>query len=70
MSVDPRLRRPRKRADLRAHGEPYRWAMGGALALGILFIVGFLLLVFWNGITTFWPGPIAVVELADDHRVG
>jgi phosphate transport system permease protein len=43
--------------------------MGGALALGILFIVGFLLLVFWNGITTFWPGPIAVVELADGSRL-
>jgi phosphate transport system permease protein len=62
-------RRPRKRADLRAHGEPFRWAMGGALALGILLIVGFLLLVFWNGVTTFWPGPIAVVELADGSRL-
>jgi phosphate transport system permease protein len=43
--------------------------MGGALALGIVFIVGFLLLVFWNGITTFWPGPIAVVELTDGSRL-
>jgi phosphate transport system permease protein len=62
-------RRSRKRADLRAHGEPFRWAMGGALALGICLILGFLLLVFWNGITTFWPGPIAVVELADGSKL-
>jgi phosphate transport system permease protein len=62
-------RRSRRRADLRAHGEPFRWAMGGALALGIVFIVGFLLLVLWNGITTFWPGPLAVVELTDGTRI-
>jgi phosphate transport system permease protein len=57
--------RARRRADLRAHGEPWRFAMGGALALGILLVVGFLLLVVWNGITTFWPRPIDVVTLAD-----
>jgi phosphate transport system permease protein len=60
------VRLPRaRRADLRAYGEPWRFAMGGALALGILLIVGFLLLVAWNGISTFWPGPIARVTLAD-----
>ena len=69
MSAAPPARRSRKRADLRAHGEPFRWAMGGALALGILFIVGFLLLVFWNGVTTFWPGQIASVRLADGTRL-
>jgi phosphate transport system permease protein len=53
----------RERADLRAHGEPQRWAMGGALALGVLLIVGFLLLILWNGFATFHPGPIAVVHL-------
>jgi phosphate transport system permease protein len=54
-----------RRADLRAYGEPWRWAMGGALAVGILLIVGFLLLVAWNGVATFWPGPIARVTLVD-----
>jgi phosphate transport system permease protein len=57
--------RPARRADLRAYGEPYRFAMGGALAVGILLIVGFLLLIAWNGIGTFWPGPIEVVTLRD-----
>ena len=60
------VRLPRaRRADLRAYGEPWRFAMGGALAVGILLIAGFLLLVAWNGISTFWPGPIAKVTLAD-----
>jgi phosphate transport system permease protein len=43
--------------------------MGGALALGIALILGFLLLVLWNGVATFWPGPLAVVELRDGSRL-
>jgi phosphate transport system permease protein len=52
-------------ADLSATGEPALWAFGGALALGILLISSFLFMVFWNGITTFWPKPVAVVTLED-----
>ena len=54
-----------RRADLRAYGEPWRWLMGGALAIGITLILGFLLLVLSNGIGTFWPGPLARVTLTD-----
>jgi phosphate transport system permease protein len=39
--------------------------MGGALAIGIALILGFLLLVLANGIGTFWPGPLERVTLAD-----
>uniref|UniRef100_UPI000E0DA460 phosphate ABC transporter permease PstA n=1 Tax=Alkalilacustris brevis TaxID=2026338 RepID=UPI000E0DA460 len=46
-------------------GEPALWAFGGALALGVILIAGFLFMVTWNGITTFWPKPIAQVELRD-----
>lgn len=60
--------RPR-RADLRAHGEPERFAMGGALALGVALILGFLLLVLWNGVTTFWPRPLVELELLDGSRI-
>jgi phosphate transport system permease protein len=56
---------PARRADLRAYGEPFRFAMGGALAIGILLILGFLLLIAWNGIGTFWPGPIELLTLRD-----
>jgi len=62
--------RGRSRAtDLQALGEPKQWLVGGALAFGCLMIAGFLLLVFWNGLVTFWPKPIAVVALADGGAV-
>ncbi|MCC5969129.1 MAG: phosphate ABC transporter permease PstA [Pararhodobacter sp.] len=52
-------------ADLSAVGEPALWAFGGALALGIILISGFLFMIAWNGMTTFWPKPIEQVELRD-----
>ena len=52
-------------ADLSAVGEPSLWAFGGALALGIILIAAFLFMVTWNGVVTFWPKPIAKVELVD-----
>lgn len=58
--------RPR---DLRAEGEPWTWVLGGALALGIVMVLGLLVLVFWNGAVTFWPRPIEVVTLADGSRI-
>ena len=50
-------------ADLSAVGEPALWAFGGALALGIILIAGFLAMIAWNGFSTFWPKPIERVEL-------
>jgi phosphate transport system permease protein len=52
-------------ADLSALGEPALWGFGGALALGIILIAGFLAMIVWNGMTTFWPKPIVQVELRD-----
>ena len=52
-------------ADISAVGEPALWAFGGALCLGLLLVVGFLFMIFWNGVTTFWPKPIVLVELRD-----
>ncbi len=51
--------------DLRARGEPFTWVLGGALCLGVVMIVGFLLLVLWNGFLTFVPRPVAVVTAID-----
>jgi len=70
----PASRRQQKRGDirprdLRAEGEPWTWVLGGALALGIVMILGLLVLVFWNGALTFWPRPIEVVTLADGSRI-
>lgn len=51
--------------DLRSRGEPFTWALGGALALGCIMIISFLLMVFWNGATTFVPKPIVFVTSTD-----
>lgn len=48
-------------SSLSARGEPFLWGLGGALAFGVFLIIGFLILVAWNGVTTFWPKPISVV---------
>jgi phosphate transport system permease protein len=56
-------------ADLSATGEPWLWGLGGALALGIILIAGFLAMIFWNGATTFWPKPILQVTLTDGSVV-
>ena len=55
--------------DFKARGEPFVWVMGGALALGVLMIIGFLALVLWNGIVTFYPGPVEVVTLKNGQRI-
>ena len=52
-------------ADLSAVGEPALWGLGGALAFGVILIVGFLLMISVNGIVTFWPKPIERLELRD-----
>ncbi|MFN4102302.1 MAG: hypothetical protein ACK4GT_21280, partial [Pararhodobacter sp.] len=52
-------------SDLSAVGEPALWGFGGALALGIILIAGFLAIIAYNGFTTFWPKPIEQVELRD-----
>jgi phosphate transport system permease protein len=55
--------------DLSAQGEPFLWALGGALAFGCLMILGFLILVFWNGLVTFYPKPIEVVTLTNGETI-
>ena len=60
---------PRSGMDFKARGEPFIWIMGGALALGVLMIAGFLALVLWNGIVTFYPGPVRVVTLKSGGRI-
>jgi phosphate transport system permease protein len=71
LAQDESPARPVRRftADLSAVGEPALWGFGGALALGIILICGFLLFIFWNGMTTFWPKPVAVVTLTSGAKV-
>ncbi len=54
---------------LGALGEPFQWLLAGSLALGMTMIVGFLLLVLWNGVGALWPKPIHLVTFADGTRI-
>lgn len=56
-------------SDLTARGEPMVWAMGGSLAFGLLMIASFMALIFWSGLTAFWPKPIDVVTTTDGRLV-
>lgn len=62
-------RKDLQQSDLSARGEPFLWTMGGTLALGIIMIVGFLILVVWNGITTFYPKPLQRVTLNNGKTI-
>ncbi len=69
-SRPPRRRRAEKRAtSLFANGEPMVWLTGGALAIATVMIAVLLGLVLFEGLPTFWPGPIVEVELADGRRL-
>ncbi|MEN6541266.1 phosphate ABC transporter permease PstA [Parvibaculum sp.] len=59
----------KKASDLTARGEPMVWAMGGSLAFGLMMVMGFLALIFWNGFTAFWPKPVDVVTLNDGRVI-
>ncbi len=52
-------------SDIAARGEPFLWGLGGALSLGMLMVIGFLVLIVWNGVTTFYPKHIYEVRLKD-----
>ncbi|MDQ1239080.1 MAG: phosphate transport system permease protein, partial [Thermodesulfobacteriota bacterium] len=56
--------------DLKARGEPFMWILGGALVLGLLMIIGFTILIIYNGMLTFWPQPIYATTLKDRSIVG
>ena len=58
-----------KYSSLTAHGEPWVWLTGGALALAIMMITGLLAFIAFRGASTFWPVPLELVELADGRRV-
>lgn len=55
--------------DFKARGEPFLWGLGGALAIGILMIIGFVALILSKGIPTFYPEPIKVFKLNDGSIV-
>jgi phosphate transport system permease protein len=67
VGVAPRRRRSAY-AGLTAHGEPWIWLTGGALATALAMITGLMLFIAVRGAATFWPQPMELVELADGRR--
>ena len=55
--------------DFKARGEPFLWLFGGGLCVGIAMIIGFIVLIVYNGILTFYPRPVDLVMLRDGSRL-
>lgn len=71
MSSDS-LRARRRRsthAALAAHGEAWVWLTGGCLALAMAMIIGLLGYIVSEGVVTFWPRPLELLELSDGRKV-
>lgn len=69
MSSEPSRCRRSTHAALAAHGEPWVWLTGGCLALAMAMILCLLGYIVSEGVATFWPRPLELVELADGRRV-
>ncbi|HEY2773157.1 MAG TPA: phosphate ABC transporter permease PstA [Candidatus Binatia bacterium] len=64
-ATTPRRRRTGGATTLRAFGEPLLWLTSGGLAISLMMIFGLLVLVFAQGLDTFWPVPVTRIETAD-----
>ncbi len=49
----------------RPQGEIQVWITAAGLAMGVLMVLGLLGLIFWQGITVFWPHRIVEVRLEE-----
>jgi phosphate transport system permease protein len=65
----PPARAEPARVPLASFGEPKVWLTGGALALCVMMIAGLLALVLYQGLATFWPGPVTRAVLKDGRTV-
>jgi len=52
----------------RPHGETLVWLCSAGLALAVLMVVMLLGLIFWKGITVFWPREIVEITLREDSK--
>jgi phosphate transport system permease protein len=63
--------RTKLRNSLLSQGQPWVWLNGGALAICLAMIIGLLVLVVYQGMATFWPGPaVAVTTVEGKHYLG
>ena len=52
-----------------ARGEPMVWLLGGGLALCLAMIVGLLLFVLYQGVSTFWPVALIQIQTVDGRAL-
>ena len=52
----------------RPQGETFVWLASAGLAMGVLMVLFLLGLIFWQGITVFWPKEVVSVTLKEDSR--
>jgi len=68
-----RTKRPRRRSggafSIMAHAEPIVWLNGAGLVICMTMVLGLLLLVLYQGVTTFWPMPIVEVTTLNGETV-
>lgn len=50
-------------------GDPYVWMTGVALMFSLLMIAGLLYLIAVNGLSFFWPAPLAEIELKNGTKL-
>jgi len=68
-SVVLRKRSRSQASSLLARGEPMVWLTGGALWICIIMIVGLLGLVLYQGVGTFWPTSVVLIETHDGRLI-
>jgi phosphate transport system permease protein len=54
---------------LLARGEPMVWMAGGGLVVALLMVAGLVGLVFYQGVTTFWPDNVVRINTRDGQVV-
>lgn len=64
-STFKRMRRKRAKVSLFNQGEPMVWLMGAGMVISIVMIIGLLLFIVYQGITTLWPKPLESVVTYD-----
>lgn len=50
---------------LLSRNEPMVWLTGGGLVVGLVMVAALVCFVFWQGLVTFWPGPVVSLRTAD-----
>lgn len=56
-------------ASLLARGEPMVWLTAAGLVCGLLMVISLVGLVFYQGLATFWPGPLVEITTHDGRTV-